>query len=234
MIDVAKIDYWASTGTGFLHKASPISKILFVLLVVSAAVVAKNPYPLLLGYGFLLVFARAAGLPWLKIAFFSWYGAFFALVYALSFGKESFIILLFVLKAITPALAVLMLIVSTPYPRIFSLFTRILPEVLAAGLFMTYRSFFIVLDLMGHFVTAIRIRGGFSKGRFFKNASNVSPGIGMLLIMTVERSSRLYATMMVRGYQGSMADQGDVTVYPRDGVPLGIGMGVLLLGIIWR
>ena len=101
-----------------------------------------------------------------------------------------------------------MLIVSTPYPRIFSLLSAVLPEILAAGLFMTYRTLFILLDMMDNFVAAIRLRGGFSPGSLYKNSANISKGIGMLLVRAVERSSRLYAVMMVRGYSGSMAEQG--------------------------
>ena len=99
----------------------------------------------------------------------------------------------------------LTLIVSTPYPRVFALLSSVLPEVLAAGLFMTYRTFFILLDMMHNFGAAIRLRGGFFAGEPVQERFEYIKGIGMLLVRAVERSSRLYAVMTVRGYNGSMA-----------------------------
>ncbi len=234
MIDVARIDHWAASGVGPLHRVSTGSKVIFLLLVVSAAVIARNPYPLIAGYGALLVVAAASGLPWTKIAALSWYAALFALLYALSLHGGAWTIALFVVKAITPALAILMLIVSTPYHRIFSLLSYFLPEILAAGLFMTYRTLFILLDMMDNFAIAIRLRGGFSPGSLYKNSTNISRGIGMLLVRAVERASRLYAVMAVRGYNGSMAKKDPVRFQAQDWLPLGTGAFVLILVLAWR
>jgi energy-coupling factor transporter transmembrane protein EcfT len=234
VIDVARIDHWAASGSGPLHKASPISKAVFLLFVISAAVLSRNPYPLMTGYGVLLAVAAAAGLPWVKAAVFSWYAAVFALLYGISLGGGTWIVSLFIVKAITPALAMLMLIVSTPYPRIFSLLSSILPEALVAGLFMTYRTFFILLDMMDNFGAAIRLRGGFSRGNLFKNSTNISRGIGMLLIRSVERASRLYGVMVVRGYTGSMADTGTIRPRREDWLPLGTGAVVFLISLVWK
>jgi hypothetical protein len=40
VIDVAKIDHWAASGTGPLHRSSPVAKLIFLLLVVAAAVMS--------------------------------------------------------------------------------------------------------------------------------------------------------------------------------------------------
>ena len=61
MIDVARMDLWAANGTGMLHRASVPAKLLFLLLVVSSAVVAERPAPLAAGYGLLLAPAAIAG-----------------------------------------------------------------------------------------------------------------------------------------------------------------------------
>jgi cobalt/nickel transport system permease protein len=164
----------------------------------------------------------------------SWYGALFALLYGLSLRGGIWTVALLIIKAITPAFAVLMLIVSTPYPRIFSLLNVFLPEILAAGLFMTYRTLFILLDMMDNFAAAIRFRGGFSPGSLYKNSANISRGIGMLLVRAVERASRLYAVMAVRGYSGSMAEKGTVRFQRQDWLPLGTGMLLLLLVLVWK
>jgi len=124
--------------------------------------------------------------------------------------------------------------VSTPYPRIFSLFSALLPEVLAAGLFMTYRTLFILLDMMDNFAAAIRMRGGFSPGSLYKNGANISKGVGMLLVRAVERASSLYAVMVARGYSGSMAEQAPVRFHREDWLPLGAGTAVLVLVLLWK
>jgi cobalt/nickel transport system permease protein len=234
VIDVARIDHWATSGSGPLHRSSPAAKVLFLLLVVSAAVIAKNPYPLVVSYGALLVVSALAGLPWSRILALSWYAAVFALIYSLSIRGGMWIRSLFIVKAITPSCAMLMLIVSTPYPRIFSLLSTVLPEIIAAGLFMTYRTLFILLDMMDSFATAIRFRGGFSPGSLYKNGANISRGVAMLLVRAVERSSRIYAVMVVRGYSGSMAARSQVRFQHADWLPLILGSGVLFLVVLWK
>ncbi len=233
MIDVARIDHWAASGTGILHRASPVAKVVFLLLVVSAAVVTKNPYALMIGYLLLIFVAAIAGLPWSRVMVLSWYAAVFALLYSLSIRGGVSIRALFVVKAITPSFAMLMLIVSTPYPKIFALLSAVLPEIITAGLFMTYRTLFILLDMMDNFGAAIRLRGGFSPGSLYKNGANISKGIAMLLVRAVERSSRIYAVMVVRGYSGSMAERAPIRLERADWLPLTAGCVVMLLVIIW-
>lgn len=233
-MDVARIDYWAASGTGIFHRASTPAKLLFLMFVVTSAVVSRNPYPLMAGYGLLLAVAALSGLPWRRVMVWSWYAAVFASLYAISLRGGGWLAALFIAKAITPAFAMLMLIVSTPYPRIFSLFSALLPEILAAGLFMTYRTLFILLDMMDEFVAAIRLRGGFSPGSLIKNSANISNGIGMLMVRAVERSSNLYAVMVVRGYHGSMAERDEVNFRREDWFPLGTGIAMLMLVILWK
>jgi energy-coupling factor transporter transmembrane protein EcfT len=234
VIDVAKIDHWAASGTGPLHRSSPVAKLIFLLLVVAAAVMSKNPYSLIAGYGTLLVVAALAGLPWSKVMALSWYAAVFALLYSLSLRGGMWLRVLFIVKAITPSCAMLMLIMSTPYPRIFSLLSFVLPEIIAAGLFMTYRTLFILLDMMDNFAVAIRLRGGFSPGSLYKNSANISRGIAMMLVRAVERASRIYSVMVVRGYSGSMAEKSAIRLQREDWLPLATGTGVLLFVIFWK
>ena len=234
MIDVARIDHWAASGTGPFHRASTPSKILFLFLVVAAAVSAKSPYPLMAGYTVIILVIAVSRLPWIRMATLSLYAMLFALLYGISLRGGLWVYALLGFKAITPSLAMLTLIVSTPYPRIFSLLSAALPEMLAAGLFMTYRTLFILIDMMDNFAAAIRLRGGFSPGSLYKNSSNISKGIGMLLVQAVERASRLYAVMAVRGYSGSMAQKGTDGLRREDWLPLGTGCVVFLITIVWK
>ena len=233
MIHVARIDHWAASGTGLFHGSSPFSKAVFLVLVVAAAVTAKNPFSLAAAYFLMLAVAAVAGLFWTRLALLSSYAALFALLFGISLRGGAWVYALLIFKAITPSLGMLMLITSTPYPRIFSLLSLFLPELLAAGLFMTYRSFFILLDLMDNFIAAIRMRGGFSPGSLATNSANISKGIGMLIVRAVERASRLYAVMAVRGYNGSMAESEVGGLRKHDWLPLGTGAAVLTLALVW-
>jgi cobalt/nickel transport system permease protein len=234
MIDIARIDYWAANGASPFHRASVVSKFLFLLCVIAAAVVTGEPVPLAVVCAALVVLAALSGLPWMAIGLLSLYAAVFALLYAISLRGGMWTYALLLLKAITPAYAVGMLVASTPYPRIFSFLSTFLPEILAAGMFMTYRTLFILLDMMDNFGTAIRLRGGFSPGNIVKNGSNIAKGVGMLLVRAVERSQRLYAVMAVRGYNGSMAEKTVGTFGGSDWLPLGAGLGILALVLFWK
>ncbi len=233
MIDVARIDYWAASGSGPLHRASAPAKTIFLAFLVGSAVIAKNPLALGTAYLLLLLIAAASGLPWLRMTALSLPAAMFAVVFGLSLRGGPWVYALLVLKAITPAYAMLTLIVSTPYPRIFALLGAVLPEVLAAGLFMTYRSFFILLEMMEHFIASIRLRGGISAGSIATNSANIAKGIGTLIVRAVERAARLYAVMAVRGYQGSMAESGIGGLNRHDWLPLGTGGALLAMILVW-
>lgn len=234
MIDIARIDHWAASGSGPLHRASTLSKLLFLLFVVASAVTARTAYPLIAGYGLIVVVAVVSRLPWTRMVPLSLYAALFALLYAVTLrgGAATYSLLIF--KAVTPSLAMLTLVVTTPYPRIFSLLSIALPEVLASALFMTYRTLFILLEMMDNFVAAIRLRGGFSPGSLFKNSSNIARGIAMLLVKAVERSSRLAAVMIVRGYSGSMAQKGSDGLRREDWIPIGTGILILGFAVAWK
>ncbi len=235
MIDVARIDYWAASGDGALHRSSVLGKLVFVALVVSAAVLSRSVAALAAGYVLLIVVAAAARLPLMRIVALSLYAALFAALYGISLRDAGPAVYgLVVFKAVTPALAVLMLIVSTPYPRLFSLVSAVLPELPAAGLFMTYRTFFILLDMMNNVLVSLRLRAGLTRGRIAKTIANIPSGIAMMIVAAVERSSRLYAVMAVRGYSGSMAEKEEARLTSRDWLPLGTGALVLLLAAVLR
>jgi energy-coupling factor transporter transmembrane protein EcfT len=234
MIDVARIDHWAAHGAGPLHRSSVLAKLFFLSCVVGAAVAARDPKPLAAGYALLVALAVFSGLPWTSIGALSLYAAVFSLLYALSLHGDLWLYAMLVLKAVTPAYAVGMLIVSTPYPRVFAFLGAFLPETLAAGLFMTYRTFFILLDMMHNFGTAIRIRGGFTPGSVVRNGANIGRGIGALLIRAVERASRLYAVMTARGYNGSMAETSVGGITGHDWLPAGTGIVILIAVLVWR
>ena len=88
--------------------------------------------------------------------------------------------------------------------------------------------------MMTNFIVALRFRAGLARGRVVKTIANLPRGIAMLIVAAVERSSRLYAVMAVRGYNGSMAEKERVRLTPHDWLPLCAGAAVLLFVLTWK
>jgi energy-coupling factor transporter transmembrane protein EcfT len=53
-------------------------------------------------------------------------------------------------------------------------------------------------------------------------------------VRAVERASRLYAVMSVRGYSGSMAERAEIRVRSADWLPILTGTAVLIMAIVGR
>ncbi len=99
----------------------------------------------------------------------------------------------------------ILLLSTTPYNDILGFVSKVMPRVLRDGLFMTYRSFFILFQLMANFITALRLRGGFQPKRFWRNSGNIGSGVGILFIHAYDKSQRLYDVMSIRGYSGRLS-----------------------------
>jgi energy-coupling factor transporter transmembrane protein EcfT len=138
-------------------------------------------------------------------------------------------------KALDAALAMVILIVTTPYPNVFACLSPFLPRVIVEGLFLTYRALFILLELMGNLVQALRIRGGISPRKYIKNITNFASGIGLLLIRGFDLSERLYGVMQVRGYSGKMAEEERERKFSqKDIIPIAFGLFILGVSIVGR
>jgi cobalt/nickel transport system permease protein len=205
-VDIARIDYWATSGGSVLHRASVPSKVLATAAVI-ATVVITTYLPLLAAlYLMVLITVRAAGLPVVKVMAISVLPGLFALLFALSkLGGGLLVPVIILLKAFTAASAMILLLSTTPFNDIIGFVSRVMPRVLRDGLFMTYRSFFILFKLMDNFITALRLRGGFQPKRFWKNSGNIGSGLGILFIHAYDKSQRLYDVMSLRGYSGKLS-----------------------------
>jgi cobalt/nickel transport system permease protein len=205
-MDVSAIDYYANHGASFLHGARALSKIIFAGLVIASVVISGNFYILLAIYVSLLSLVIWTRLPVLKLVMIAAYPAIFALIFAAASWNGSWASAgVIVLKALCAALAMVILIVTTPYPDVFSSIGPVLPGIITEGLFLTYRSLFILLELADNLVRGLRVRGGLTRGRYIKNVVNFSSGIGLLLIRGLDLSERFYGVLNVRGYSGRIS-----------------------------
>ena len=209
-MDIARIDYWATSGTSVLHKSTPVSKSVATAMVIASVIITRDLALLVPLYLAVLMTAWFSMLPVRYIIAISAAPAFFAILYAVSQASGGWMLpALIIMKALTAASAMIVLISTTPYADIINLIGRFLPAVIRDALFMTYRSFFILLGLMGSFMTALRLRGGMGGRRVVRNAGNMASGVGMLFIRAYDRSQMLYDVMTIRGYSGRLsADRG--------------------------
>ena len=235
-MDIGIIDYWANKGDTALHRASAPSKVAAVTLIVGSVVVTDSFFVLLTIYLLVAAAIVSARLPALKIAGIAAYPAIFALIFAASRWDGSILNLaVLVLRSLTAALTMLMLITTTPYPEVFATFYRFLPRAVGDGLFLTYRSLFLMLGFMGNIWIALRLRGGLTRGRFVQNVVNLSDAVGLLVLRALRLSQRFYDVMRVRGYAGRIVARRRRRELSRyDLYPLGLGAFLAGLAVAAR
>lgn len=230
-MDVAIIDYYANHGKSFLHKAKAFWKIIFTAMII-ASIIITNDFYLLLGiYIALVTIAVWTKLPVTKILTIAAYPAIFALIFALAMWNGSWLRAgVIMLKALSAALTMVILIVTTPYPDIFNVIRPIVPKIISEGLFVTYRSVFILLELTDDLIKGLKVRGGITRRKYINNVKNFSSGIGLLLVRGFDFSEKFYGVMNVRGYGGKISSDNTKTSISRNDV-IALIIGILIFAV---
>jgi len=201
-LHLADIDYLAFRGDSLWHKASALSKIIFSVVIIYVVVVTNELLRLAFTLAFLLVLLLMAGVPLRRFVHLLVYPALFAGVFALSRTDNSWTgAALVIIKSLTAASSLILLITTTGAPAIFGCLQLFLPPVIADTFFLTYRSFFILLGQLDSFLTALKIKGGYSPAKVILNLRNAAAALGVLLIHSLEASERMYRALALRGYR---------------------------------
>ena len=230
-MDVAIIDYYAIHGSSFLHKAKASWKIFFTALVIASIILTNDVYILLGIYFTLVSLAIWTKLPVQRIITIAAYPAIFALIFAFLIWNGSWIkAAVIILKALSAALTMVLLIVTTPYPDVFHVVRPIMPRIIAEGFIVTYRSIFILLELTDELIKALRVRGGISRRKYITNIKNFSSGIGLMLVKGFDFSEKFYGMMNVRGYGGKISSDRRQSVITYNDI-LAIVVGLLIFVI---
>lgn len=233
-MDIAYIDQLANQGDGYLHKASAVSKIVLTASMIAAVVVSKRAVELLFILFVLIVVNLLHKLPLKKIIHFIFYPAFFSMVFALTrliYSFEAGIVV--ILKAVVAAMAMVLLITTTPYPEVFAFFRAFLPAVVVDGMLFTYRIFFILLERIQKALTIVKLRGGFRPSNIWFNIKNLAGVIGVLFIYAFDMSERMYHIYSLRGYEGRMAQGFQWYRFKKkDYIPLGISVLIITAVVI--
>jgi cobalt/nickel transport system permease protein len=178
-MDIAALDRWAVQGQSRLHRASPLGKIAATLLFVACVAVARDVLTLLTLYGVLATLVVVARLPLRRTLAIGAYPALFAALFALSQWNGQWATpVVIVLKAMGAALAMVLLVSTTPYPQLFAIIGRVLPRIVADALLMTYRCFYAGIN--DHLIVALRLRELCAAAS--ADDRNLSVALGVLLV----------------------------------------------------
>ncbi|MGH7725201.1 MAG: energy-coupling factor transporter transmembrane component T family protein [Candidatus Eiseniibacteriota bacterium] len=201
--DLALVDRWASGGRSLWHRASAISKMAFVaMLLVTILTSHSIAYlgGLYVALCALLLFARIPLGPALLLGL---YPVLFSSLFILSNWDGTWQMpALLLLRSLAGSLAAVLLVATTPYPDLFAPISRVTPRLVGDGLFLTYRAFFNLLRRAERMWAALRLRGGLSGRGFPRDLRNAGEGLGTLVLHSFDRSERLYAVMQLRGHSG--------------------------------
>jgi cobalt/nickel transport system permease protein len=199
---LADIDYLAFRGGSLWHKASALSKLLFTLVIVSVVVISRELSLLLFTFALLIALLMLAGVPLRRFFHLLLYPALFAAIFAFSLAANSWVgAALVLVKALTAATSLILLITTTGIPAIAGCLRLLLPPLIADALFITYRSFFMLLGQLDSFVTVLKLKGGYAPLKIIHNLCNAAAALGVLLIHSLETSERMYRIMALRGYR---------------------------------
>jgi cobalt/nickel transport system permease protein len=208
MIQLSFLDYSAVEGKSFLHRLSPMLKIIGMLVVLFVIVTVRSLQGLFLLYVILLTLFFIARVP-VKIFSLTLYPLIFAFLFIFLSGFRIFFILLIFLKVLCGSTGVVLLLASTPYPSIFSVLGRVLPSTFVMALFLTYRSIFILLTVLEETQHALYLRGGVQWKHPWRSLINISNGFGHLIIQGIDASEKMYESMVLRGFKGKIHYRGE-------------------------
>ncbi len=203
MIQLSYLDYVAVEGKSFLHRLSPKLKIIGMIFILFAIVTVRNLPGLFFLYLFLLCLYFMARVP-MRIFPLTLYPLIFAFLFIFLSGFQLFFILLIFLKVLCGSTGVVLLLATTPYPSIFSILGRVLPSSFVMALFLTYRSVFILLNVLEDTQHALYLRGGIQWKHPWRSLTNISNAFGHLIIKGSDASEKMYEAMLLRGFKGEI------------------------------
>ncbi len=233
-MELAQVDQWAVGGKSAWHRASAVGKLVSTALLIAAIIATRDWRILALIYVAVFLAIASARLPVFKIALVGAYPAIFTILFALSQTGGWDVVLLILLRALSAALAMLLLITTTQYVDIFAALGHILPSLLADGLLVTYRSFFILLETFGRLVTGLRLRGAYSRWKW-KGFSQMAEVVGVTFLHALDLAEHSHAVLHLRGYSGRIpSSQRWRQVNVNDLLPLALGVSALAVSIFLR
>lgn len=208
MIQLSYLDYSAVEGKSWLHRCSPVAKMIGMGLVLLGVVVLRTLPGLLFIYALLVVLFFLSKIP-PKIFSLTLYPLIFAVLFIFLSGFQIYFILLIFFKVLCGSTGIVLLLATTPYPRLFLILGKFLPSLFVTALFLTYRSVFILLEVLEETEHAIHLRGGVQWKHPWRSLTNISNAFGHLIIKGIDNSEKMYESMMLRGFKNKIHYRGE-------------------------
>ena len=208
MIQLSYLDYSAVEGRSWLHRRSPKLKIIGMAFVLLGIVTLRNLPALVVLYTILFALFFISRIP-LKIFSLTLYPLIFAILFIFISGFQIGFILFIFLKVLCGSTGVVLLLATTPYPTIFSTLGRVLPSLFVTALFLTYRSVFILLNVLEETQNALYLRGGLQWRHPWRSLMNVSNAFGHVIIKGIDASEKMYESMTLRGFKNKIHYRGE-------------------------
>lgn len=202
---IADIDYYGLYGNSWLNRLPALSKVLTSLFVVFLVVTIKQYQFFLVLYLLLICIIIFSKLPTKEMIKTSLYPLLFLIFFLVSFNNltlDFFLLLLF--RVLCASTMFVILIFSTPFVEIFITLNKFLPGFLVNIIFLTYRSFFILLKTLENIQLSMFIRGKPNLKRPVYSLKLISNALGHLVIQAIESSESSYEALNLRGYTGSL------------------------------
>jgi biotin transport system permease protein len=200
-VDLYYLDYLAVAGHSWLHRVPAVIKLL--ALAALLGVVLSLPLLTVSAGVFVgvLLLAMSARLPMLTVLTLAAYPLIFLVLLFLSIERPSWLMLLgMALRVVAITASVIVVLLTTSYPAIFSILGRVLPAPLVAALFFTYRALFILSVSLTNVRTALHLRGGVNWRRPRASLINIGTALAHLLVHAIEMSQRMADSLIVRGF----------------------------------
>lgn len=208
MMQLSYLDYSAVEGKSRLHRLPSLHKVIGMGVVLLGVITLRGLPELFLLYGILLALFFISRIP-VKIFSLTLYPLLFAVLFIFVSGFQLHFILLIFLKVLCGSTGVVLLLATTPYPSIFQILGKILPSLFVTALFLTYRSIFILLAVLGETQHALYLRGGFQWGHPWRSLTNIANAFGHLLIKGMDASEKMYEAMVLRGFKHEIHYRGE-------------------------
>jgi cobalt/nickel transport system permease protein len=234
-MDIRAIDLSATTGRSALHGAAPVTKLVSFGMVLAAVVVQQNLL-VVAAIGMALAALAVGSRLRLGLVFgLAAYPGIFAIVFAFAAAPDALTGSLFVVKAVTAALAAVVLICTTPYPQVFAPIQRIVPGVVGDAMLMTYRSLFLLAEKSDRLRIAVRLRSGLARRQPIRAAQAAAAALGGLVLYAFDLSQREYDVMRLRGYEGRLRATLPRSANPSADAAFVVAAGALLaLALVFR
>ncbi|MHB9025295.1 MAG: energy-coupling factor transporter transmembrane component T family protein [Armatimonadota bacterium] len=200
-MDIYYIDLISVTHRSWLRRVPAGVKLVIVLAIIGYLLTVES-VPVTAGiFAVMLLLALSARVPMSLYLALTFYPIVLLIVLYLSLGELTLAsALLFGIRVLAITSTVVLLILTTSYPRIFGALSRVLPGFLVAALFFTYRSIFIITESISNVRMALHLRGGFRWQQPFRSLHNLGLALGHVLIHSIDTSERMADSLTVRGF----------------------------------